>query len=156
MSENSCKITASDVADYILASVDESSGDNISNLKLQKLVYYAQGFHLAMHDGEPLFDDAIVAWEHGPVVPGIWRKYRDYGAKGLPAPDEFEPSRFDPATIELLDEVNEVYGQFSPWKLRDMTHEELPWKLTEINCEIPRELMRDFFRTLLVDGQKQT
>ena len=56
-----------DVAAYILAKQDDDSGDLISNLKLQKLAYYAQGFCLAMH-GRPLFPEAIKAWKHGPVV----------------------------------------------------------------------------------------
>jgi uncharacterized phage-associated protein len=44
-------------------------GDVISNLKLQKLLYYAQGFYLAIY-GKALFEEDIVAWEHGPVVRG--------------------------------------------------------------------------------------
>jgi len=145
-------LTAQDVADYFLVSVDEPSGDNISNLKLQKLVYYAQGFHLAMNDGRPLFDDPIVAWEHGPVVPSLYRLYKDYGADAIPPPDSFDASKFDRETIELLDEVNRVYGQFSPLKLRDMTREEPPWMLTPPNCEIPQKSMQDYFRTLLIDA----
>ena len=78
-------ITAQDVADYFLFLVDDPSGDNLSNLKLQKLVYYAQGFYLAIHD-RPLFDDAICAWEHGPVVPSLYRRYKKYGSGGIPAP----------------------------------------------------------------------
>ena len=53
----------------------------------------------------------------------------------------------------LLDDVNNVYGQYSASKLRAMSHEEPPWKNTEINSEISRESMRDYFRTLLVDEQ---
>src|SRR5450631_518283 len=59
-------LTARAVADYFLSLVDEEAGDSLSNLKLQKLVYYAQGFSLAL-TGKRLFDEAIEAWEHGPV-----------------------------------------------------------------------------------------
>ncbi len=65
------KYRAKEVADYSLGSVEPDSGDNLSNLKLQKLVAYAQGFHLAMKDGEPLFDEPIEAWAHGPVIPSM-------------------------------------------------------------------------------------
>lgn len=57
-------ISCSDVARYFLALVDEDAGDSLSNLKLQKLVYYAQGFHLALY-GEPLFprgDSSVETW----------------------------------------------------------------------------------------------
>ena len=64
-------------AKYFLAQASEDAGDLISNLKLQKLVYYAQGFHLALYD-EPLFLEAIEAWTHGPVVPDLYRHYKKY------------------------------------------------------------------------------
>lgn len=143
------RITARDVADYFLASVDEESGDNISNLKLQKLVYYAQGFHLAIH-GEPLFDDPIVAWAHGPVVPSLYHAFKDHGAGAIPRPDDFTGSKYAPEVSELLDEVLEVYGQFSAWKLRDMTHDELPWKSVSPNELISQDSLRDFFSTLVI------
>jgi uncharacterized phage-associated protein len=66
---------AQDVAEYFLTLVDDEAGDSLSNLKLQKLVYYAQGFHLALTE-KPLFDEAIEAWEHGPVVPGLYHKLK--------------------------------------------------------------------------------
>ena len=57
-----------DVAQYFLAKADEDAGDLMSNLKLQKLVYYAQGFALVLLE-KPLFPERIEAWIHGPVVP---------------------------------------------------------------------------------------
>lgn len=56
-----------DVANFFLSAMDDDAGDLISNLKIQKLVYYAQGVHLAMFD-TTLFDEEILAWEHGPVA----------------------------------------------------------------------------------------
>ena len=64
-------LTCYDIAKYFLAQADEEIGDLISNLKLQKLVYYAQGFYLALHD-EALFPEDIEAWTHGPVVPVLY------------------------------------------------------------------------------------
>ncbi len=60
-------LSCDDAAKYFLAQTSEDAGDLISNLKLQKLLYYAQGFHLALYD-EPLFPEAIEAWTHGPVL----------------------------------------------------------------------------------------
>ena len=68
--------TAERVADYIIRSAHES-GELITNLKLQKLVYYAQAWHLALFD-EPLFDDPIEAWVHGPVVSSLYSKFPEH------------------------------------------------------------------------------
>ncbi len=144
------ELTCRDVADFFLAQVDEEAGDNITNLKLQKLVYYAQGFHLAMHGG-PLFPEEIVAWAHGPVVPELYRGYKAFGAGAIPRPAGVDFDKYTPRVRELLDEVYAVYGQFSAWKLRDLTHEEPPWKDTPTNGTIPKESLRDYFRTRLVN-----
>lgn len=136
-----------DIAQYFLAQVDEDAGDSISNLKLQKLVYYAQGFHLALYDN-PLFGEDIVAWEHGPVVIPLYREYKKYGAGPIPSA-EIDLETFQPKLRELLDEVYSVYGQFSASKLRALTHEEPPWKETPINGIISHEVMSRYFKTQL-------
>ena len=73
-------MSAQQVADYFLASADEE--ELVTNMKLQKLLYYAQGFHLAVH-GEPLFHDPIVAWSHGPVVPEVYHRFKHNGSSGI-------------------------------------------------------------------------
>lgn len=140
--------TASDVAKYFLTLSQPDEGDYVSNLKLQKLVYYAQGFHLALH-GRPLFPDRIEAWEHGPVVPDLYHAYKGHGAEGIPIPVGFDPERLTGEQRSLLDEVWNVYGQFSAWKLRNMTHEEPPWKETPRGGEISHDSMRCYFKTQL-------
>jgi len=121
------KYKARDIAEYYLCcSNDKESGDLISNLKIQKLVYYAQAFHLAV-TGKPLFDDKIVAWEHGPVVETLYHVYKHYGDSAVEPTKEYEIPEFDKKTRQLLDEVYRVLGQYSAWKLREMTHNESPW-----------------------------
>jgi uncharacterized phage-associated protein len=150
---NSPLLSARDVAIYFLANVDEESGDNITNLKLQKLLYYAQGFHLAMHDGEPLFDDLICAWEHGPVVPEVYREYKDHGSDPIQRPEHYDAQDYAPEVRELLDAVWRAYGQFAAWKLRDLTHEEAPWRDTPRNEPISRQSLRTFFERLVEAGR---
>jgi uncharacterized phage-associated protein len=136
-----------DIADYFLNRADPEVGDLISNLKLQKLVYYAQGLHLALYDA-PLFPEPIEAWMHGPVVPVLYHKYKEYKSEAIPRVERVENlHRFTQEQVELLDDIYELYGQFSAWKLRNMTHEEAPWKETELNCVIPQELMKEFFKS---------
>lgn len=144
--------TCFDVADYFLSLVDEDTGDSISNLKLQKLLYYAQGFSLAIF-GKPLFGDTIEAWELGPVVPAVYRKYKECGANPIPPPSNLDISNFDEETINLLNEVYAIYGQYSAWKLSQMTHLEPPWKRAAIKTDkiITHESLKEYFRTQLED-----
>ena len=69
---------AAQVARYFLALTDPDDND-VSNLKLQKLCYYAQGLCSAMR-GAPLFVDRIEAWDHGPVVPTLYHEYKQHGS----------------------------------------------------------------------------
>lgn len=141
-----------DVAEFFLHL--EGDGGEISNLKLQKLVYYAQGFSLALL-GEPLFDEPIEAWMHGPVVASLYRKFRDYGSNPIPPSDSFNPAVLSRAQRRLIEEVYDVYGQYSAWKLRQLTHEEDPWKDNyeegEYSREIPRSEMEQYFSENLVN-----
>ena len=143
--------TVRDVANYFLLQTDEEAGDIISNLKLQKLIYYAQGFHLALK-GTPLFNEPLQAWNHGPVSPALYHVFKEYGAGALPIPADCNAGALTPEETELLDEVYAVYGQFSAWKLRDLTHDEAPWKNSfreGINAPISHQAMQEFFRTQL-------
>jgi uncharacterized phage-associated protein len=146
-------LSCHDVAKYFLSLEDENAGDLISNLKLQKLVYYAQGFHLALYD-EHLFPEHIEAWTHGPVVPSLYHQYKEYGAGPIPKPENIDFELFDPRVRELLDEVHAVFGQFSAWKPRNMTHEEPPWRDVADNAGlITQRAMKDYFKTLLENGE---
>jgi uncharacterized phage-associated protein len=140
--------TASEIARYFIwrTNLDEEYGENITNLRLQKLLYYAQGFSLALR-GVPLFDEPIEAWAHGPAVRSLYSAYSAYGAQPLPTPEGVDPDKFDSETRELLEEVYSVYGQFSAWGLRNLTHEEAPWQDTPLSDEIPQQTMREFFAT---------
>lgn len=120
---------------------------------MQKLVYYAQGFHLAI-TGTPLFEEQIEAWRYGPVVPGLYRELKQHGDYALPLPKGIDSvTTFTQAQREILDEVYSSYGQFSAWKLRDLTHDEAPWKDADARGDsdnvITHEALRRFFRTRL-------
>ncbi len=143
-------LTAKQVADYILSLSDPDEGDIISHLKLQKLLYYAQGFHLAVFN-EPLFSEEILAWDHGPVVEALYHEYKSYGARAISLPDHVDFDAFTEDQKELLNEVYTVYGQYSAWKLRAMTHEEPPWAFTPRGTVISHESMKKYFKAQLVD-----
>jgi uncharacterized phage-associated protein len=144
---------AHDVAKYFVSLVDEDAGDSISNLKVQKLLYYAQGFHLAVY-GKPLFSEAIKAWAHGPVVPQVYHIYKDCGYRPIPV-ERVKLEAYTAEVRELLDEVWAVYGQFTATKLESMTHNEPPWMNTPQSEAISHEAMTQFFKTLVVDDGRQ-
>lgn len=139
-----------DVARFFLSLVDEDAGDVMTNLKLQKLVYYAQGFHLAIY-GKPLFPERIYPWEYGPVVPILYHTLKKHGAGPISVNDVEHPphGRLDANVKKLLREVNSVYGQFSALRLMQLTHNEPPWKETPNGSVIGHDLMRSYFRTRL-------
>ncbi|MEY9131854.1 putative phage-associated protein [Bradyrhizobium diazoefficiens] len=143
--------SALDIAKYALATAPEDGG--ISNLKLQKLCYYAQGLCTAMR-GVPLFNERVVAWDHGPVVAALYHEYKPFGANPIPAPANFDKSKIDKADRAALDDIIEYFGQYSAWKLRNMTHEEAPWANAykkASGSEIPLQSMVEFFRPQLDD-----
>lgn len=138
-------VSAKVVAEYILTLANPDEGDLVSHLKLQKLLYYCQGFHLALH-GKPLFTEAIQHWEHGPVVEAIYHSYKQFGSEALKPDPNADLSSLSQAQKETIDEVYDVYGQFSAWKLRQMTHAEEPWKSTSQGEEITHESLKEFFK----------
>ncbi|MBS0206630.1 MAG: SocA family protein [Planctomycetes bacterium] len=148
-------ITAMDVARYFLTLNDDEAGDNLTNLKIQKLLYYAQGVHLALTDS-PLFNEQIEAWQHGPVVPEVYHQFKTHGSNAVTLDVEIDFSKFTDETREILDEVYNVYGQFSAWKLRNMTHEESPWAETSQGSAISRRKLSEFFKTRIIDDGEET
>ena len=75
---------ASDIAKLLIKKAEQVSyGEEfMTNMKLQKMLYYQQGFHLA-YFGEPLFDEEIEAWMYGPVVPSVYDEYKSNGKNGI-------------------------------------------------------------------------
>ena len=142
---------AYDVALYFACKADADAGDSITNLKIQKLLYYAQGASLAIRS-KPLFDAQINAWQHGPVVESVYHALKGFGAENVVVDgmcDAHEKLTEDERGI--ADEVYDVYGQFSAWKLRDMTHAESPWKDKRPRGVITREKMKEYFLTQLAE-----
>ena len=143
-------LRADDIACYFLALQGPGeSGEPITNLKLQKLCYYAQGYSLAML-GKPLFFEDIEHWQQGPVVPTLWRKYRSHGSNPIPSPSEpLSISLYNFETKSLLDKVYQLNGHFSAWELRNKTHSEPPWLKTPDGCAITHQALRVYFKALV-------
>jgi uncharacterized phage-associated protein len=109
--------------DDVAAAILNRTGP-ISTWKLQKLVYYAQAWHLVWED-RPLFDDAIEAWANGPVVPTLYAKHRgQYTIATWPTGD---PDGLDDGEGTTIDAVLGFYGEKTGQLLSMLTHQERPW-----------------------------
>lgn len=138
------------VARYLLflAKV-EDSGDTISNLKMQKLLYYAQGEALGLFKA-PLFDDVIEAWKHGPVVRSVYTAFKKYQKDSISFAelDSFNPDELSPKEHEFLLLIFRKYGSKAAWELRNMTHAESPWQSSYTplaSKTIPLSVIRECF-----------
>jgi len=128
----------------------------MSNLKLQKLLYYVQGFHLTQAGGIA-FNDQIKAWSHGPVVPVVYHRFKKFSWH-----DIFEipeAPKLPPKTQAIVDSVLKKYGSFSGVELEDMTHAEAPWIAARVGLpigapqspEIPVKALREHFSGLALN-----
>lgn len=141
-----------DVARLLVLLAQERDGDLMTQLRLQKMLFFVQGWHLARH-GVPLFDAPIQAWELGPVSTEIRSEYFQCKNQGIEIPEDekenvqlAEISKLELETI--LDVFNE-YDKYSTGTLVNMTHMSEPWKKhydKATKCHvIPVDDIRDFF-----------
>jgi uncharacterized phage-associated protein len=153
-------MAALDVAKYLikLSSPDESEdNDRLCNLRLQKLLYYVQGWHLATF-GKPLFPERIEAWRHGPVVRDVYHTFARFGFS-IPPSEGSVPEGMGMKDKQFIERVWMRYRNCSATALRDMTHKEAPWLVTrghlppDARCdrEIETSVMRDYFSVKLYE-----
>ena len=124
----------------------ERGGEYITHLKLQKLLYYAQGCYGAMK-GKRLFTEKIYNWTHGPVVKDLYDVLKVHKDKGI---TKYKKTDIDAETEAILEEVYNVFGQYSAWGLRNMTHNEDPWKNTKSGEEITFTSIVNYFKREIV------
>ena len=146
---------AIDVAHWFIARnlLEEAEGaEKMTLLKLLKLLYYAEGCSLALDNGS-LFPEKILAWEHGPVVAEVYFAYNDPYNLELKEEDMASVERINHSATNksILEQVFNIFGQYTAWALRDKTHEETPWleathNGTRLKGEISRATMEKYFR----------
>ncbi len=126
-------------------------GEKLTNMKLQKLMYYAQGYHLAAF-GERLFDDDIESWMYGPVVPSVYDYYAKYEAN--PLPSEECGLKMTKAAENLFNYVYNFFRNFSAIGLMNRTHTESPWLEAlphNRGTKISNDSIKAYFQTQLPD-----
>jgi len=142
-----------DVANYILEISRDDSEDGeyelISHMKLQKLIYFCQGYSLALFS-KPLFPEPIEAWPHGPVCPKLYHIFKIYGSSPLTASIDPSKMSLDENEKRLINMVYEAYGQYSAARLRKITHEKGPWNSSREKTSISQKEMLSYFESLIV------
>lgn len=139
-----------DCANFFIDIANSTDDDNMTNMKVNKLLYYAQGTHLA-RTGKPLFKEAIKAWEHGPVIPQVYNKYSVCGRQPIEQADEGYSSQvFTCDELSTLLDVMSEFGKYTGSTLRKMTHENgTPWANAYVKDKsnvIPLRTIRLFFQ----------
>lgn len=142
--------TAIDVADFFVDLANHTVDENMTNLRVNKMLYYAQAYSLVRF-GKPLFSEDIQAWKYGPVVPSVYHTFQRFRYDPIRAVSEdYSPDVFTADEIALLLDVAREYGQYSSSKLIDMTHEAGgPWDQVycpdELNTVIPTASIKEWF-----------
>lgn len=156
--------TYTPVADYFIG-LSNVTGSLITNLKLQKLVYYADAWHLANYD-KPLIAEDFQAWVHGPAIPALYGQYKDFGWQPIIREDLDEGQfnqvlkAFEEPIKTLLEAVSDSYFGMTAFELERLTHNEDPWKITREGLSddepsskiIDKNLMKKYYRSFIKDG----
>jgi len=150
------RVASLELANYILAQIGK-----MNHLKLQKLVYYAEAYHLAYFNQSIISDD-FQAWLHGPVSRKLWDlfKLRANIYDNIPTPKDGPllikkfRERITEDQLELIDDVIKEFGKLSAYRLECLTHSEKPWKsarkgyVDADKCEviINKEEMKKYYK----------
>lgn len=137
------------VANYMLYLMNDIF-DDLTNMKINKLLYFTQGHYLQTHN-EPLFYEDIEAWEHGPVVPDVYLSYKKYGSNPITSYDETLITQVPSKVKEIIHNIAVKYGKYTAGELRNLTHEEgTPWSQVYhadiYHVVIPVNTIKNYFR----------
>lgn len=137
------------IAKCLIRLASNDPENDMTNMKIQKLLYYAQGTHLALHR-EKLFAQDIIKWQYGPVVPDVYHKLKLFGQNVIQLDEPVDFSQLNDKEVKTIKMVYDFFGQFSAIKLMNLTHDEAPWQSVEMNEIINEKSLIDFFDTIVI------
>lgn len=136
--------TASRIAKYIVKEALKRKMP-VTNLKLQKLLYFVQGVHLFMHE-KVAFPDEIIAWQYGPVVKDVYYEYSIYGANDIIPIDKNEKIILSMRLKKLVSFVLDDLLRYSDIALVKETKKEgSPWSQVSLNEVIDEKDIYEYF-----------
>lgn len=138
------KYSALEIAKYVIVH-EHNNGREISNLRLQKLLYFIQA-KVLVETGEPCFDDIMEAWDYGPVVPVVYHEYKIFGSLDI----KINPIKvtIEGKIAELIDLIIDYCSKFPTYQLVEITHKQNPWKQAYkrgAKVEIKSSSIKDYF-----------
>ena len=139
---------AYDVAKYLAERYMSLYGEQISEMKLHKLLYLAQRESIIKYD-RLLFSDEFQGWRFGPVLPGIRHAYQEIVNWRRPM------EKLDVSEIDTLEEVLRRYGNKDPWSLSRLTHGEYSWQQSRLGLkEYENGYNQILARDIRIDAQR--
>jgi uncharacterized phage-associated protein len=147
-------LSAIQVAQIIINLANQNEEDTITNLKLNKLLYFAQGHHLAKTGGR-LFADDIEAWPYGPVAPEVYHTFKVCADRPIPPQEDVNEEILSSEEINTLLDVMREYGKYVPSHLVKLTHlPGTPWQETAAGGVIDTEKIADYFSRYPIRGME--
>lgn len=159
-------VNINDIADYVILMCNEN-GVDISPLKLQKLLYYIQAWHMVYFNKAKIFDEMPQAWVNGPVYPSVYRRFKHiprYSSISIEdakisssLPDKAHDLGLSKDQFEFLDSIFQFYGVMDHDRLVFLTHSELPWSekreglmpFDQSTAELSADTMYDYYHARL-------
>ncbi len=143
-------VSVFDVANTFI-SLGKNAPEPITNMKLQKLLYYAQGWYLAITNNE-LFNEDFEKWTWGPVCPDIYQEFKCYGANVIAQLSPSGKVLNKGLEFDFINTIWNMYGSMSAIELSLKSHQEDPWISTPRFEIIDKKLIKDYFKTLLPEA----
>lgn len=139
--------SVTDVALYVISRCNRL-GKSISNLKLQKILYFIQAEFLVSQD-RPCFREKIEAWDFGPVIPEVYCRYKVYGGATIFRFQNDNRCPFDKNDKTIADGMIDECAKYSASTLTEITRRQTPWKTAYYqhnNAVISNESIKSFFQ----------
>lgn len=149
-----------EIREHEVTNDDYEVYEGITHLKLQKLLYYAQGISLGMFERK-LFKEDIEAWQHGPVIREVYGKFSKFGRNNIEIEMDTNTENIikkiesDKEVAEILNLTYDNFAIYTAWQLRQMTHKDnTPWDITQrtigLGKKINNDLIKQYFKEEII------
>ena len=125
-------------------------GKKLTPMQVLKLVYISHGWMLGLHQ-RPLFDENVEAWKYGPVVPCVYRKYKEFRGSPIKSPGKDHKEDMEGLKRNIIGQVLDRYDTYTGIELSELTHQEgSPWDTAWMGRMdiIPNDLIQTYYQKL--------
>lgn len=152
-----------EVANYFIYKSESESRIDLTNKKLNKLLYYSKAWFYTLN-GTEIFENNVKAWVHGPVIVEVYQEYKKYGfGKITQVISENDFSKLTKDERSFLDEVWSIYGKRDADYLELLTHSEDPWQnarqglssFDNSDNNITLESMKTYYSSMLAKSKNK-